>query len=315
MVTQTKQLQRAKTAVRESKTLDFKRELDVSSAGAWCELIKDMIAFANSGGGIILLGVEDDGSNSATDPSSFLSHDMADITNRIFKYTNVQFSDFDVVAIKRGGLARVAVVVFGVDVPIVFTRPGTYDIGGGKQKTAFSQGTVYFRHGSKSEPCNREDLLSWREREIARARKSWLGGIRQVVQSPPGEKVTVLSTASSLPKDAAPVHAKISASPGALPVMPANPEEIWRHRGIDLIAKINQELGKSARINPYDIQCINKRFDVFKAHPEFAFKPHKQSAPQYSDEYAAWITDQFEKDKNFFTDCRNHYLALQKSPK
>ena len=36
--------------------------------------------------------------------------------------------------------------------PIVFTRPGTYSVEGGRQKTAFSQGTVYFRHGAKKRP-------------------------------------------------------------------------------------------------------------------------------------------------------------------
>jgi hypothetical protein len=36
-------------------------------------------------------------------------------------------------------------LVNGTANPIVFSKPGTYDIGGGKQKTAFSAGTVYFQ--------------------------------------------------------------------------------------------------------------------------------------------------------------------------
>jgi Putative DNA-binding domain len=189
MANRDKLLARAKNAMRESKTVDFKREFDVASPAAWCEIIKDIVAFANSGGGIIILGVEDNGTSVDVDLSSVLAHDTADITNKILRYTSSQFSDFELVEIERAGKLRVAIVVEEADVPIVFTKPGTYDVGGGKQKTAFSQGTVYFRHGSKSEPGNREDFISWRDRAIAKARKTWLGGIKKVVQAPPGEAV------------------------------------------------------------------------------------------------------------------------------
>ena len=41
-------------------------------------------------------------------------------------------------------------------VPLVFTRVGTSEIAHGRQKTVFSVGTVYFRHGAKSEPGTSE---------------------------------------------------------------------------------------------------------------------------------------------------------------
>jgi len=50
------------TAKRESKHLDFKRSFDSDSAADWCEVLKDIAAFANSGGGNILVGVNNDGS-------------------------------------------------------------------------------------------------------------------------------------------------------------------------------------------------------------------------------------------------------------
>jgi hypothetical protein len=307
MSARTKLLDRAQHAARESKILDFKREFDISSGGAWCELIKDIVAFANSGGGVIVLGVEDDGSDSKTNPTDLLTHDTADITNRISKYTNFQFSEFEIVEIERAGKKRVALVISPADVPIVFTKPGSYDIGGGKQKTAFSQGTVYFRHGSKSEPGSRDDLLSWRDREIARARKSWMGGIRKVVQSPPGETVTVLSSATSPQQDSSVVHARITASAAGVSVSPANAGDIWPYRRVDLIREVNHRLGGAATINPYDIQCINKSLDVFTSHPEFAYKPHKLAAPQYSNEYADWIVAHFKRDKDFFKSTRTQH--------
>jgi hypothetical protein len=304
MATRTKLLERAQNAARESKTLDFKRAFDTSSAGAWCELIKDIVALANSGGGVIVLGVEDDGSNSNTSTAALLVHDTADITNRISKYTNYQFSDFEIIEVERGGKRHPAIIVSEAEIPIIFTKPGTYDIGAGKQKNAFSQGTLYFRHGSKSEPGNRDDLYNWRNREIIKARKSWLSGIRKVVQAPPGETVTVLSSAETPQKDGAVVHAKIAPGSAGVPVMPANAEEIWPYRRVDLVREINLRLGDEAQINSYDIQCINKKLDALRSRPEFVYKSHKHAAPQYSNEYANWIVEQFKKDKDFFRNTR-----------
>jgi hypothetical protein len=60
----------------------------------------------------------------------------------------------------------------------------TYDVGGGKQKTAFGAGTIYFRHGAKSEHGNNHDLRTVVERELNTVRKAWVKGLRQVVQAP-----------------------------------------------------------------------------------------------------------------------------------
>jgi predicted HTH transcriptional regulator len=57
----------------ESATIDFKREFDPTSPPGWCELVKDVVAMANSGGGTILIGVNDDGSPSGCDITTALA--------------------------------------------------------------------------------------------------------------------------------------------------------------------------------------------------------------------------------------------------
>lgn len=37
-------------AKRESKFVDFKRSFNPAEGGEWCELIKDIVAMANTGG-------------------------------------------------------------------------------------------------------------------------------------------------------------------------------------------------------------------------------------------------------------------------
>jgi predicted HTH transcriptional regulator len=60
-------LEKAKNAKRESKYIEFKEKFDIREAQDWCEIIKDIIAVANSGGGWILIGVKRDGSLSGWD--------------------------------------------------------------------------------------------------------------------------------------------------------------------------------------------------------------------------------------------------------
>jgi Schlafen, AlbA_2 len=300
-----KLLERAKSAIRESKHLDFKREFDPASGQAWCEVIKDIVAMANSGGGIIVFGVANDGSNAEFNSTPLLACDTADIANRIARYTGNQLVDIEVIEIERNGQARATFIVPDTDVPIVFTKPGTYDIGGGQQKTAFGQGTIYFRHGSKSEPGNRDDLANWRDREISKVRKSWLGGIRKVVQAEANDTVTVISSPRTLSKGTPVILAKAATDPSALTVVPGNAEEIWPYRQKDLINEVNKRLGQGVRINTHDIFCIKRVFDVLNKRPDFAYRPHHLAAPQYSEAFAAWIVSEFQKDNEFFERVRH----------
>ncbi|MCK0103232.1 ATP-binding protein [Pseudohalocynthiibacter sp. F2068] len=61
MITREKLLDRAQNGVRENKTLDFKSEFNLAQRGDWCEIIKDIVAFANSGGGVLVIGLNDSG--------------------------------------------------------------------------------------------------------------------------------------------------------------------------------------------------------------------------------------------------------------
>jgi hypothetical protein len=62
----------------------------------------------------------------------------------------------------------------------------------GKQKTAFSVGTVYFRHGAKSEPGTSDDIRKVIERQLEFIRKSWIKSVKKVVQAPPGSQIVTL---------------------------------------------------------------------------------------------------------------------------
>lgn len=186
-------IHKALEAKRESKYIEFKQGFDPSLPCEWCELIKDIVAIANSGGGIIVFGLNNTGIPSTEPVEAIARIDPADIANKISKYTGPADMDFDIRTLQKNGHPLVAFVMQGVSIPLVFQKPGTYDIGSGKQRTAFSVGTVYFRHGAKSEPGTSEDIRKIIERQLEHIRKSWLKGVRKVVQSPPGSTVVTVA--------------------------------------------------------------------------------------------------------------------------
>src|SRR4029079_18236279 len=100
----------------------------------------------------------------------------------------------------------------------------------GKQKTAFGQGTIYFRNGSKSEHGSRDDLLKWNQRAIEAARTSWMTGIRKVVETAPSDTVTVIPSSVMSAKYGNLVKATMSNDPSAIRFAPSNAEELWPHR-------------------------------------------------------------------------------------
>jgi hypothetical protein len=212
--------------------------------------------------------------------------------------------------IKRDGDLRAAIIIGSADTPIIFTRPGADVVTKGKQRPAFARGTVYFRHGAKSEPGTRDDFVGWREKTIESARKTWMAGIRKVVQAPAGHVISISSYPSfesgAVQAEMA-IRANVSTAPGAMHVVPQNAEDIWPYRQKDFLAEINKELGMSSLINGHDILCINSHLNVLKAHPEFAYKPHRLASPQYSKEYALWILEHHRDDPKFFQSMREEY--------
>ena len=139
----------------EMAALDYKSSFDPGSNHDWCELIKDFVAMANSGGGVVIIGVNDDGSPNGQGIQNVCDLDPSDVYNKIEKYAACRYSDFKIVTKELHGKLVGCFVLGEAPIPIVFTKPGTYAVcGSNQQKTAFGQGTIYFRHGAKSDPSH-----------------------------------------------------------------------------------------------------------------------------------------------------------------
>lgn len=271
----------ARTATAESDLIDFKREYCPEKKSAfWAEIVKDIVAFANTRGGIIVFGLSDDSSLSDFDCNHLFELDPAQISDQIRKYTSVDFSGARVVSVSRNESKLPAILVDPVETPLVFTKVGTYDIGEGQQKTAFSKGTIYFRHGAKSEPCSRIDLEDVIERRLQKIRTEWLDNIRKVVEASPGANVVVTT------KVAANSDVRITSDPNAPAVRLSSLSDSHPYTQSEVIREANRLLDGDAKINTHDIQTIKfcENIDP-ESSPQHMSLPHAHRSPQYSKEF------------------------------
>lgn len=238
-------LELAVASKSESEKVEFKEPFDTSLKSAWLEILKDIVAVANSGGGVLLVGVCDDGTPANGDLSGLLNYDPADLTNRMFSYTGQHFSNFRIVKAERDGHEVAAIEIGSVPVPIVFTSPGNYVGADGKQKNAFMVGAVYFRHGAKSEPGTSDDLRQFIEREVDALREAWLGGIRKVVEAPQGSEIFVIPK-SDAGSGAANIGSVRVVSDPAAPAVVLSEEDILKNYPFDYRGLTNRLSGRYA---------------------------------------------------------------------
>ena len=287
-------------ATRESKKIDFKREFDTASRGAWCEIIKDIAAMANSGGGIIVVGINDDGGFSKFDATSLLSLDHAVLVDKVAKFTGEQFDDLAIIEAKKGR-KKLPVLVVGPKTgsPLIFEKPGSYTNDDGKMVSAFAKGAVYFRHGAKSEPGLSRDIVRFAKEEETRNRRELLKNIRKAASAPMGSELIVATQVEG--SLGIPGGFRVSDDPNSPVVGRTDHDDTHPYRLKELTKRVN-ELAGSNVASTYDIQCIRKMFSI-RDEPRYYHQPKFTSA-QYSEAFAEWLVTKYRDDSKFFTKAK-----------
>jgi Schlafen, AlbA_2 len=303
-----RRLIRAREGKRETHNLDFKERFDLNSKADWCEVVKDLVAMANSGGGVIVFGVSNDATPAKIDLGPILGLDPAKVTDKVAAYTGEQLSGFQMVEIKRGRRRAAALLIDGLDVPVPFTRPGTYPDPDRprKQKTAFSQGTLYVRHGAKSEPATRSDVTAIIERRLDIERQTLLRNVRRVVEAPADTEIIPIRRGVS-DEQGNLTAIQLTTDPGAPVYGKLNPDLTHPYRQTELIQEVNKRLQRGKSVNTHDILSVRRAYDIDPARtPEFAHKP-MYGSQQYSDAFVDWLVKQIKRDDGFLEDARQRY--------
>jgi hypothetical protein len=292
----------------ETDDLDFKSGFH-NKPGDWLEVIKDIVAMANSGGGALLFGVDDDGAPSGDDMADILAIDPADVTNRIHKYTGIHFHAFEISRAEKAEKQVCIMLIKASKIPMVFSSIGNYEIEKGKQRTAFNVGTVYFRHGAKSEPGNSTDLRAFLDREVEAIKQSWLSGIAKVVEAPAGSRVAILppETQDAGPSGVLPM--RLTDDPTAQQYYAIPIDKTHPHRQKEVVEEVNRIIDGRRKITTHDILCIRRVFEIQK-NIEFCYTQNYAS-PRYSDKFISWIVDQYDKDEEFFCKAKEKYDEMK----
>src|SRR5437764_298688 len=138
-------LERALLATRASRRIELKETLDLDE--------KDVAALANSGGGVILCGVDRHG-----EPTVGVRRDSAAL--------KALPPHSEIVETVKFGKPVVAVIIPEAPTPIV------------------CDGVVYVRRGARTVPATTEELARIVQRRVDAARREWLGAVRRVIREP-----------------------------------------------------------------------------------------------------------------------------------
>jgi hypothetical protein len=280
-------LERALTARRASRRIEFQERFDVASPRDWDELVKDISAMANSGGGVILF-------------SGDAPLDSAIIADQLHRYTDSHFANFEIQVATKEGKPVVALIIGESISPIVFTSPGT----------SFAKGSVYFRHGAKSEPATTEDLAAAIDRRMTMVRKTWLSAVRHVVQP---------ATIAAPPQ--LPPEIRDSDAPDAVPVRVVDDPRAPAYRVIDydrthpfrqkeVLVALRERIS-GLRINQFDLLAVRKAHGI-DSKPEFVHKPAFGSN-QYSERFLDWLQRRIESDPYFVEEARARYIRERRA--
>ncbi|MFA4995248.1 MAG: RNA-binding domain-containing protein [Bdellovibrionales bacterium] len=304
-------VEKALTATRESSEIEFKSEFDHTTR-AWCELIKDIMAMANSNGGVIVFGLNDDGIHSGSDVSRIFKIDPAQIVDKIHKYTNVDYSQFELRQETKNSELIVCFLIDPCTVPIIPVRPGEYETEQKEKRSAFHKGVLYYRHGAKSEPGSSEDLAKIIRKNVEAHRREWMQGIKQVVKTTKRSVRHVVNKTVCFSSEITAQPIRVTDNPEAPEFRITDPNKTHPFRMKEFLKRLNEEL-----------TCLPKKITVFDIHGlmelykfnndiRYTYKP-KFSPQLYSNEFASWIKEKVLQDRFFIQTARTRLRRIKRS--
>jgi hypothetical protein len=154
----------------ESAKLDYKSEYDPSNTTQRVKLVKHVLAMANTVGGYIVIGVDDDGCRRGLDQPELEKIDEAIVRSQIAGYASVPIPIFVAKGIEVDNLSFAIVTVLPVmDTIVVAAAEGNCP-----EKTLFRKGDVLVRHGSASERWTPSDADFILRKILSGRKEEWL---------------------------------------------------------------------------------------------------------------------------------------------
>jgi hypothetical protein len=167
---------------KEPPDIEFKLGFDGSNA-SWLDVLKHLVAMANSGGGTLVFGVDRDGARRGLPGSLLAVFDPANITNKLRKYSpgNVTTAYRELVV---GSLQFGFLLVDGSESIGVFESDGNFQMPDGKPGRSFVRGIVYVRVPGSTREATQRDLDALVHRIAERRVSAFLARIERIAKVP-----------------------------------------------------------------------------------------------------------------------------------
>lgn len=300
-------LQGALEAGSESEAVQFRRGFD-GSARDWLVLVRDIVAIANSGGGAIVLGVDDSGQPSGAGLGDAAGMTLEDLSVRLERYTGQSLESVEIRPAEKTGRPVIVILIDALPVPLVFTETATAEQEG---EPVFVAGSVYFRHGLINEPGNSGDLREAFKRELQAVKGTWLDGVRKLVEAPRGAVVEVNPDGAGEVRSEFLQRVRVVDDPQVPAYREIDLDVEFPYRQKELIEEVKRRLPNGMRFNSHDVKCLWRVHDV-GSHDKFFHVPKFSTSPHYSEAFIDWILTRHREDPTFFDEMRRRYMEMRK---
>ncbi len=182
---------------REEERLDYKRAYYLSGKKATkdkVEIVRDVVAMANTHGGYIMLGVEEKtGGDQKYEPVGINDDIVADldidrlraqIERYVAERVDIQLQIHRLLEYENRTFACIYVPKSDRS-PVILEKPGTYEESPGQQRTAFHSGDILVRRGAASVKADQNDVRNIISQIRRREKEQWteeILGVRELVQ-------------------------------------------------------------------------------------------------------------------------------------
>lgn len=202
----------------EDDRVDYKETVALDSEKEWLGLTKDISAFANTHGGYLIFGVNDQ-KKEVVGLSRKVAAVLKDVNNlqlKINRHLEPDISRLRSKAFRQAGKTFVVIYIpQSLNVTHLIKKDGVFKQQCGKPKTILHQGTFYVRRSASNHLGDSRDLDDIVERRIDQFRDALIDKVARVVKTPAESDLFILSKD---PEDNFGERFIIEDSPDAIPV-------------------------------------------------------------------------------------------------
>ncbi len=179
----------------EKAIIDFKRMFE-DSPKSWFELLRDIVAANNFGGGLFIFGVDNYGNINGCDIKTGKLFDPSIMQDKLKRFAHSAKIPIECTETEIEGRKIYGLKVRPTPYPVIFDKNGQ-STEKGKTQVIFQEGVVYVRDQSQSRPATQTELNRILENAVSNRIKDLLARIEKVAYAPQGSTIQIVSPGES----------------------------------------------------------------------------------------------------------------------